>query len=250
MRHRANLISTIFLLSTPALAARLTPAASRAFQEYAATVESRLAQRNYAPLGSLRIEPVHGGTWAVPDALLHDWRGSTVVPGASAAEMLALLRDCRDLPKYYAPEVQSCTVLASHADFSRILVRFQKRNVASVTLDAEYEVTTHAIGSHAGYERSVSTHIWEVDNPGTPREHRRREGNDDGFLWRLNSYWTFAETPGGLVIECEAISLTRDIPTGLNWLAAPLIAQLPRQSLEFTLTATAKALVKRKETGR
>lgn len=251
MRHTANLILLAITMSIPGSAAHLTPAASRAFQEYAATVEAKLAQRNYAPVGSLRIEPIHGGTWPAADALLHDWRGATLVPRATAADMLALLRDCRDLPKYYAPEVQSCILLARRGDASRVLIRFQKRNVAVVTLDAEYEVTTHALGPHAGYERSASTHIWEIDNPGTPRERRRPEGNDDGFLWRLNSYWTFAEVPGGLLIECEAVSLTRDVPTGLNWLAAPLIAQLPRQSLEFTLSATAKALLaNRKETHR
>lgn len=245
-RHTANLIFAIFLLSGTVSAARLSPAASRAFQEYAATVDAKLARRNFAPENLA----VQGGSWPVPDALLHDWRGARVVPGAAAADMLALLRDCRDLPKYYAPDVQSCIVLASHGDSSRILVRFQKRNVVTVTLDAEYEVTTHALGPHAGYERSVSTHIWEVDSPGTKHERRRPEGNDDGFLWRMNSYWTFAEVPGGLVIECEAISLTRNVPTGLNWLAAPVIAQLPRQSLEFTLTATAKALASRKEANR
>ena len=44
-----------------------------------------------------------------------------------------------------------------------------------------------------------------------------KEGDDDGFLWRLNTYWSFVEVPGGLLIECEAISLTRDVParTGL-----------------------------------
>ena len=68
------------------------------------------------------------------------------------------------------------------------------------------------------------------------------EGNDDGFLWRLNSYWSFIRVPGGLLIQCEAVSLTRDIPAGLGWLAGPVVQQLPRESLEFTLQATQKAL--------
>ena len=69
-----------------------------------------------------------------------------------------------------------------------------------------------------------------------------KEGDDDGFLWRLNSYWSFLEVPGGLLIECEAVSLTRDLPGGLNWLAGPLLEQLPRESLEFTMQATRSAL--------
>jgi hypothetical protein len=64
-------------------------------------------------------------------------------------------------------------------------------------------------------------------------------------LWRLNSYWSFLEISGGLLIECEAVSLTRDIPAGVGWLVTPIIAELPRESLNFTLTATKKALIAR-----
>jgi hypothetical protein len=68
-------------------------------------------------------------------------------------------------------------------------------------------------------------------------------GNDHGFLWRLDSYWRFEERDGGVYIECEAISLTRDIPTGLAWLIEPIIRQLPQESLVNTLRATRNAVV-------
>ena len=58
----------------------------------------------------------------------------------------------------------------------------------------------------------------------------------------MNSYWTFQEQPEGLFIECEAVSLTRDVPAGLGWLITPIVESLPRASLEFTLTATKNAL--------
>jgi len=68
------------------------------------------------------------------------------------------------------------------------------------------------------------------------------EGEDDGFLWRLNSYWSFLRMNGGLLMECEAVSLTRDVPRGLGWLITPIIQNLPRTSLEFTMKATTNAL--------
>ena len=67
-------------------------------------------------------------------------------------------------------------------------------------------------------------------------------GNDNGFLWRLYSYWRFQERDGGVYMECEAVSLTRDIPTGLNWLIEPIIRDLPKESLVKTLEATRHAL--------
>jgi hypothetical protein len=63
-------------------------------------------------------------------------------------------------------------------------------------------------------------------------------------LWKLNSYWRFEERDGGTWLECEAISLTRDVPTGLGWIVLPIIRDLPKQSLENTLRSTRAALAK------
>jgi len=121
-------------------------------------------------------------------------------------------------------------------------MRFRKQRVITVVLDAEFDSRSAIVGPGRGYSSSRSTHIWQIDHPGTPEERRRPEGNDDGFLWRLNSYWRFEELPQGLFIECEAVSLTRDVPAGLGWLITPIVETLPRSSLEFTLTATKNAL--------
>ena len=48
-----------------------------------------------------------------------------------------------------------------------------------------------------------------------------------------------------MYIQCNAISLTRDVPAGLGWLAGPFIQNVPRESLNFTLTATREALMKK-----
>jgi hypothetical protein len=233
-------------------AARLTEPARRAFQEYTAEVEARLRRMGRPATDSrllggetVRVEAVHGGSWPVSGGLMHHWRAAALVPGAEPAEMLTLLRDYDHLDRYYAPEVVSSRALRVEGDAATILMRFRKQKVITVVLDAEFEVRSGLTGGR-GSSVSRSTHLWEVDHPGSPKERREPEGNDDGFLWRLNSYWSFEETPGGLEIECEAVSLTRDVPTGLGWLVRPIIQELPRESLEFTLGATRKALIHRR----
>ena len=49
----------------------------------------------------------------------------------------------------------------------------------------------------------------------------------------------------GVYVECESISLTRDIPFGLSWIVKPFVTSLPKDSLTFTLETTRKALMKR-----
>jgi hypothetical protein len=93
------------------------------------------------------------------------------------------------------------------------------------------------------YSRSYSTRIQEVDDPGTPEERLLPAGDDHGFLWRLYSYWRFEERDGGVYLECQALSLTRDVPTGLGWLIEPIIRQLPRESLANTLRSTREAIL-------
>jgi hypothetical protein len=80
-------------------------------------------------------------------------------------------------------------------------------------------------------------------HPGSAGERALSPNNDHGFLWRLNSYWRFEQTPRGVFVQCEAISLTRDIPVGLGWVIGPLVEQVPKESLEFTLGATRRAVL-------
>jgi hypothetical protein len=253
LRAKSRAAAVLAVAAAAASAARLSEPARRAFDGYTAEVEARLG-RERKPVtdprllagGAVRVEAVHGGSWAVSGGLLHHWRAAALIPGATAAEMIALLRDSDHLDRYYAPEVVSSRSLdpkgTPNEDAATIAMRFRKQKVITVVLDAEFETRAALTGSGRGYSISRSTHIWEVDHPGSRQERREPEGNDDGFLWRLNSYWSFEETPGGLEIECEAVSLTRDVPAGLGWLIRPIIEALPRESLEFTLGATKKAL--------
>ncbi len=254
----------ILVLTVPCSSARLSGSAVRAYETYASSVEKRLVQQHADPdtylatlnvaateraeierqlrSGALQVEPVNAGTRLADGALLHHWRGAAFVSGARASDMLTLLRDYNRLSTYYAPEVESSHLISQRSGVATVAMRFKKQVVVPIVLDAEYDVQAGLTGAGTGYSVSRSTHIWEIDNPGTTHERRMTEGDDDGFLWRLNTYWSFVEVADGLFIECEAISLTRDVPAGLGWLVAPVVQDMPRDSLKFTLTATRNAL--------
>ncbi len=76
------------------------------------------------------------------------------------------------------------------------------------------------------------------------REHRsllagveRVPGDDRGFLWRLNSYWRYSQMNGGVWVELESLTLSRDLPTLLRPIAAPLVNRMARESIARTLQA-------------
>ena len=101
----------------------------------------------------------------------------------------------------------------------------------------------HVLGPGREYSDSVSTRIAQVENAGEPSEHELPRGQDGGYLWRLNSYWRYFGSGKGVYVQCEAISLTRDIPAGLGWLIGPMVESVPRESLEFTLQSTRAAVL-------
>jgi hypothetical protein len=72
----------------------------------------------------------------------------------------------------------------------------------------------------------------------------RRNGNEfqvylrllkRNFLWRLDSYWMFQEADRGVYVECEAVSLTRDVPAALACLIRPIVRSLLREAVSNTL---------------
>jgi hypothetical protein len=68
----------------------------------------------------------------------------------------------------------------------------------------------------------------------------QQSGSDQGFLWRLNSYWRFEQVEGGVYVQCRAISLSRDLPLGFGWLRG-FLERFPRESMVNTMDATRRA---------
>jgi hypothetical protein len=263
-RMTNQILAAALLMSSICRGAQLTQAANVAFGQYVASLEARLALQHadaathlamlnvdssrrivlerQLMAGEIRVEPVNGAVRDVPGALLHHWRGSAFVANATPEEMLALLRDHSHVYPHYAPRVIASRALKDEGDTAILAVRLKEQTVRTIVLDAEYTFESRLAGADRGYSLSRSTHIWQVDDPGTPQERRRPAGDDEGFLWRLNSYWSFERTHGGLLIECEAVSLTRDVPFGLGWLVMPFVQNLPSEELQFTLAKSREAL--------
>jgi hypothetical protein len=192
--------------------------------------------------GELVIENLTPTRNDLPGAMLYHWRGTAFLPGATAADFEQLMRDFPAYPRIYSPQVASAKVLSQNSDRYKAVMRVIQKHVITVVMDTSYDVEFHRLGAHRGWSFSRSTHIDEVDNAGEKNERLLSPADQHGFLWRLNTYWTYEERDGGLYMQIESVSLTRSIPTGLGWVIAPFVESVPRESLEFTLRKTCNAL--------
>lgn len=184
----------------------------------------------------------------VSGGLIHDWVGTVFIPKVTVAQVLALIQDYDHTTRYYSPDVEQSRLESRRGDDFQVLMRLRKHKVITVVLDTEYNVHYGRLDPSHQYGFSRSTRVTELSDPGTAEEHELPAGKDHGFMWRLNSYWAFQQTDDGVLVECEAISLTRDIPSGLGWMIGPFVNSIPRESLQFTLEATRKALADSQDT--
>jgi hypothetical protein len=174
---------------------------------------------------------------AVPDGLIHHWIGTVFIPRATLERTLALAQDYDRHKVYFTPEVQRSKLLGRNGNEFRVYLRFVKKKIITVVLDTEHAVLYLPLSPTRMASRSHTTRIAEVQRPGAPDESEKPFGHDGGFLWGMNTYWLFEERDGGTYVQCETISLTRDIPILLTWLR-PFLTIIPRESLTFTLGRT------------
>src|SRR6185503_4958182 len=116
-------------------------------------------------------------------------------------------------------------------------LQLYKKKLFTANLATEYEIEYRPLGPGRWAILSHSTKVAEVD-----RGRELPVGQDHGFLWRLNAYWLLEQRPEGVYIECRAISMSRDVPTGLGWAMKPMVTSVPRESLRDTLEDTVQAL--------
>jgi hypothetical protein len=51
---------------------------------------------------------------------------------------------------------------------------------------------------------------WRIENAGTPRERALPEGNDHGYMWKLNSVLALQQLDDGVLVEIESLTLSRE----------------------------------------
>lgn len=270
-RFLTTALAGILALASPARAADLKPQTVAAFDHYAQLTEARFnselarhepflwveglpSDRRAAALAELhggnvvieRLETFDGGkSIAVPDGMIHHWIGTVFIPRATLAQTLTFLQDYDRQQDYFRPDVQRSKLLRHDGDDFTVELRLYKKKIITTVLDTVHEVHYTKVDSTRASSISRSARIQEVDDPGQSGEHLEREGHDSGFLWRMNNYWRFEEKDGGTYVECQSVSLTRDIPTGLGWMIGSYVSSVPRESLTFTLATTRAAILAR-----
>jgi hypothetical protein len=216
--------------------------------------ELRNEQRSeaYAALrsGQVKVNKLetteNGRAFPCPGGLIHHWVAVIFIPGVTLEDVLSIVQDYDHHAIYYAPDVERSRILERDGDHFRVFLRFRRHKVITVVLDTEHDVHYFRDAPERAHSRSSATRIAEVENLGKSNEREKTPGDDGGYLWGMETWWRMLERDGGVYVQSEVASLTRDIPAGLGWLVGPFVNSIPRETLTFTLDATRKAVLARR----
>jgi len=251
-----------------ASAAELKQKTTTAFDRYVAATEARFANelrpggtflyvdglsadakaKAYEQLkqGEVLVEKLEtkapGVSSDVPDGMVHHWVGLIFIPGATLASTLPIVKDYDRRAELYKPDVSASRTISHNGDDFKMFLRLHQKKFTTVDFNTTYDVHWGQVDATKVFSNSISTRIAEVKDPARPDGEELPVGSGHGYLWRLNTYWRFEEKDGGVYLQCEALSLTRDMPTGLGWLLKPLVTSIPKQSLNRALGQTRKVV--------
>src|SRR5215469_817447 len=276
MKRNCALIVCLVCLSLSSIGAELKQKTTTAFDKYVAATEARIndelhpgggvflyvdalpADARQSALvklmkGEVLVEQRKtkgpGLSSDVPDGMVHHWIGIIFIPGVTLAQLLPMVQDYDRRAELYKPDVIASHLISHRGDDYRFSLRLYQKRFTTVIFNTEYVAHWGQLDPHKTYSHSISTRIAEVKDSDHPDGEEWPVGQGRGHLWRLNTYWRFEEKDSGVYMQCEALSLTRDIPFGLRWLLKPLVTKIPRESLNRALGQTRTAVLEKAKAG-
>ena len=267
---RAGAAAVLMMVATAAsaqadsLEAVLQAKTVQGFAKYVAAVEARRAKEvtDHAPFLALDRQPpaeharimtllrrgevyVERGAGArdatsneiaIDGGLINHWRGTVFVPQVRLDALLKVLQEPQ-ADKHQQEDVLSSRVISRDGDSQKVFLRLRRTKFVTVVYDTEYDVDYVRLGPDLAFSNSISTKVVEIEGAGTPQEKALPEGNDHGYMWRLNSYWRYKQLPDGVLVEVESLTLSRSLPAIIGPLIRPIVNSTARESMSRTLAS-------------
>ena len=226
-------VDTELRTTTPFLVLERLPNGEQ--QKAAATLASGAVFITQVPGPTLR-----GPSPDIPDGLVHHWLGVVRIPGVRLTDVLAFVQRYDDSPRYFSDVIAS-KLLQRNGDDFEVFLRLKRKKVVTVVYNTTHRVSYRRLDATHAASRSVAVRIAELEDADKPAGPEKPVGHDSGYLWRLNSYWRFVETGGGVTVECESLTLSRDIPL-MFWWVRPIVESIARESVEQSLGSINKGV--------
>jgi hypothetical protein len=259
-RSFAILALLVGQVAKPAHSTELQPATIAAWQEYVRSADIRMQARldtdkrflwidettdraRRVRRGEIVVMPMAGeGTRDVPDGLIHDWIGGVFISDTTIEKLLAVVHDYDRYKEIYRPVVTDSHSVAGAADREFSMIWQRHVLFVNAAIQGRYQAHEFAVDPHRRYSIMDATSIREFEHYGHSDQHLLPPDNGSGFMWRMHSISRYEQRDGGVLLEVEAIALSRDVPPSLRWMVNPVVHRLSINSLTATLRQIRRAV--------
>jgi putative flippase GtrA len=271
-----RIVASIFVLSALAFlsrasmaqAAELHPETLKAWSNYVNAAEKRITVELSSTKGFLsldfkdsskaararqsllageiiieNVEPDSKELRDIPDGMIHHWRGFVFIPGVNLETVLSRVENPTS-ENVRQEDVKDSRLLEKTPGQLRLYLKLQRKKIVTVVYNTEHLIKYLKCSNSTAWSNSIATKIREIENPQGKDEREKPEGHDSGFLWKLNSYWRYQQVEGGVIVECESMTLSRSVPPILSLIINPIIKKVARESMDRTLQSLRNRLVK------
>jgi hypothetical protein len=227
---------------------------NEAWNGYVERSQNALAQQSADPTqllsiepGSPTLEPVQshdgflirsprGGGIPVPYGLVHHWYGTVFLPNTHIPELLVVLQDYDNYSAVYHPGVVESKLISREGDeFTYRLKFIQKGFGIKAGLIGDFKTTYCRVTDDSGYSVTRAINLTELADPGTPDEHALSLSQSHGYVERAFTVARYRQVQGGVYLQLETLTLSRDVPAAIRWMVSPLIQRFSRQTMADTL---------------
>jgi len=181
----------------------------------------------------------------VQDGIVHHRYGSIFIPGARMADLLSWVQNF-DQYDHYFTEVEKSKLIARNGDGFNVFLRLTRTKLGvTVHYNTDYTFTFRSHDNARTSGRMISTRIAEIDGVGTRTEKEKPPGRDSGYFWRSNFYWRYLQATDGTFLECESVSLSREVPFGLGLFFRSFVESIAEETVENVLISIREGVMRK-----
>jgi len=198
----------VLIALTPSVlpAADLKPETAAAFDRYVTPIETvdlrdflwldqHPKEKSIVWLNQHVITPRKRDRSDVPDGLIQDWLGTTFLSDVKLDKVRDVVLGFADYKVRFKQQISESKLEKREGDRFDASLRLHRRQLQSVVLDGNFSA------QYTLLDPSHATVIFRSTRL-VP------QGQDHGYLWRLNLYWRLEEADNGVYLEVELVSLS------------------------------------------
>ncbi|MDQ2840886.1 MAG: hypothetical protein M3Y72_07600 [Acidobacteriota bacterium] len=184
----------------------------------------------------LAVKSPHGALVSVPSGLVHHWIGAVFIPGAQTLDVLTGLQDYDSYADVYKPAVIESRLLSHKGDEFTYKLKFEEKGFGiKAGLIGEFRSNYYRVDRLTGYSITEAIKLEELDNSSGSEERSLPLSASHGYVERMFTIVRYQEADGGVYLEVETLTLSRDVPAAMRWLVSPVIQKFSRQVMVGTL---------------